>query len=110
MRDGDRLYLIGHDTLGWTTDGDWTFILPDALGSVRQTTDATGAVTGSREWSPFGVEVDGTQMGLGYTGEWQDGYAGLVYLRARWLDVQAGRFTSKDLWMGRHTQPQSLNP
>ncbi|MBN1872738.1 MAG: hypothetical protein JXA33_00785 [Anaerolineae bacterium] len=53
---GDHVYLVGHDTLGWTTDGSWPFILPDALGSVRQTNDATGAVTGNREWSPFGME------------------------------------------------------
>ncbi|MBN1874147.1 MAG: RHS repeat-associated core domain-containing protein, partial [Anaerolineae bacterium] len=70
----------------------------------------TGAVTGSREWSPFGVESGGTETGLGYTGEWQDAYAGLVYLRARWLDVQAGRFTSKDLWEGVLQYPKSLQP
>ncbi|MBN1872735.1 MAG: hypothetical protein JXA33_00770 [Anaerolineae bacterium] len=53
MSAGDHVYLAGHNTLGWTTDGSWPFILPDALGSVRQTTSITGAVTGSREWSPF---------------------------------------------------------
>ncbi|MBN1874149.1 MAG: hypothetical protein JXA33_07950 [Anaerolineae bacterium] len=69
LSDGDHVYLVGHDTLGWTTDGEWTFILPDALGSARQTTDATGAVTGSREWSPFGVESGEAQGGWGYAGE-----------------------------------------
>ena len=39
-----------------------------------------------REWTPFGVEVDTPQAGLGYTGEWFDGSAGFLYLRARWYD------------------------
>jgi hypothetical protein len=93
LSDGDSLYLIGYDTLGWQSGDDWTYVLPDALGSVRQETDATGAVTAAREWSPYGVplsargEVGGTQAGLGYTGEWFDTGVGLQYLRARWLDV-----------------------
>ncbi len=65
LSDGDSLYLIGHDTLGWQTDDGlapseaegWMFVLPDALGSVRQETDAASAVTAVREWSPYGEEV-----------------------------------------------------
>jgi len=69
------LYLLGHETLGWW-DGaspggadDWAYYLPDALGSVRQVTDETGAVTDAREWTPYGMEISDTQAGLGYTGE-----------------------------------------
>ncbi|MBN1877901.1 MAG: RHS repeat-associated core domain-containing protein, partial [Anaerolineae bacterium] len=91
------------------TDGAWTFILPDALGSVRQTTSITGAVTGSREWSPFGVEVDGTQAGLGYTGEWYDVYLQQLYLRARWYDSRTGRFTIEDKVPGYSSIPRSLH-
>jgi RHS repeat-associated protein len=79
----------------------WTYALPDALGSVRQETDATGTVTAAREWSPYGVEVGtaqagGLQTGLGYTGEWFDTSVGMAYLRARWYDGDTGRFTSPD--------------
>jgi RHS repeat-associated protein len=112
LSDGESLYLIGYDTLGWQRgDGlapseaeGWTFVLPDALGSVRQElvlseaegTDAAGAVTAVREWSPYGEEVGGAQAGLGYTGEWYDTSVGLQYLRARWLDVGTRRFTQMD--------------
>jgi len=96
LSDGESLYLIGYDTLGWQRGADWTFVLPDALGSVRQETDATGAVTAMREWSPYGEEVGGAQTGLGYTGEWWDDAVGLQYLRARWYDGTTGRFTQRD--------------
>jgi len=54
-------------------------------------------VTAAREWSPYGEEAGGTQAGLGFTGEWYDVAAGLMYLRARWYDGRMGRFTQLDL-------------
>jgi RHS repeat-associated protein len=90
------LYLVGHETLGRWDGADWTYYLPDALGSIRQEADGTGAVTDSREWTPFGVEVGTAQEGLGYAGEWWDVHVGLLYLRARWYDELTGRFTRVD--------------
>jgi len=110
LDDGRYTYLIGHDTLGWQTGSDWRFVLPDALGSVRQETDATGAVTAVREWSPYGEEVGGAQAGLGFTGEWFDANVGLTYLRARWYDGTIGRFTQVDPWEGDPWRPLSLQP
>ncbi len=109
LSDGESLYLIGYDTLGWQSGDDWTFVLPDALGSVRQETDDVGTVTAIREWLPYGEEIGEMQNGLGFTGEWNDANVGLMYLRARWLNVSAGRFTQQDLWNGMYTRPQSLN-
>jgi RHS repeat-associated protein len=103
------LFVVGHDTLGWQSGTEWTFVLPDALGSVRQETDVTGAVTAAREWTPYGGEVGGAQAGLGFTGEWFDGAVGLQYLRARWLDVGTGRFTQVDPWAGNLSHPRTLN-
>ncbi|MBN1878417.1 MAG: C39 family peptidase [Anaerolineae bacterium] len=85
------------------------FVLPDALGSVRQTVDISGTVTATREWSPFGVEGGSTQTGLGYTGEWQDAYSALVYLRARWYDAYLNHFTSPDTVIPDFMNPQSLD-
>ena len=96
LSDGDSLYLIGYDTLGWQRGDDWTFVLPDALGSVRQETDATGAVTAVREWSPYGEALGGAQTGLGFTGEWFDANVGLTYLRARWYLPRDSIFVSRD--------------
>jgi RHS repeat-associated protein len=96
LSEGGNLYLVGHDTLGRWDGGTWTYHLPDALGSVRQMTDGAGAVASSREWTPFGVEVGAAQAGLGYTGEWFDDNAGMVYLRARWYYSQIGSFLNRD--------------
>ncbi|MEM2125663.1 MAG: RHS repeat-associated core domain-containing protein [Candidatus Methanosuratincola sp.] len=103
-------YLLGHETLGWAEGGGWRYVLPDALGSVRQVADGAGTVAAVREWEPYGVEVGGWQAGLGYTGEWQDAAVGLVYLRARWLDTATGRFTQRDRWEGDRRQPVTLQP
>jgi RHS repeat-associated protein len=109
LSDGDALYLVGHETLGWTDGATWRYTLPDALGSIRQTVDAAGAVVSVREWDPYGVEVGGAQAGFGYTGEWFDGDAELVYLRARWYDADAGRFTQKDPIAGLLSWGESYN-
>ena len=99
----------GHKTLGQFADDAWAYYLPDALGSVRQTTDVQGAVTAAREWTPYGVEVGGAQPGLGYTGEWFDADVEAQYLRARWYDVATGRFTSRDPWEGDIYNPETRN-
>ncbi|MEA3339923.1 MAG: RHS repeat-associated core domain-containing protein, partial [Chloroflexota bacterium] len=57
----------------------------------------------------YGVEVGAAQAGMGYTGEWFDGSVGMVYLRARWMQPEVGRFTSKDAWPGIRRQPQTRN-
>ena len=96
LSEGDTRYLLGHDTLGWEAAGNWTYALPDALGSVRHATDGAGAVVAAREWTPYGVELNGAQPGLGFTGEWFDADVGWQYLRARWYAPGAGRFTQPD--------------
>ena len=63
LRQGPTRYLVGHDTLGWHNGKGWTYHLPDALGSVRQGTDAAGAVVRAREWTPFGVAVGESTVG-----------------------------------------------
>ncbi len=110
LSEGGNLYLAGRDTLGYWDDtmSTWAYHLPDALGSIRQTTDDTGTVLDTREWTPFGIEVGTTQAGLGYTGEWFDDSAGMVYLRARWYEPQAGRFTRRDPWEGVPDLPHTL--
>ncbi|MEJ2149983.1 MAG: RHS repeat-associated core domain-containing protein, partial [Chloroflexota bacterium] len=109
------LYLAGHETLGqWDSASpggaeEWAYYLPDGLGSVRQVTDAAGAVTDAREWTPYGVEVGAAQAELGYTGEWQDPVLGLTYLRARWYDSYLNQFVSPDPIVPDHWDPHSIN-
>jgi RHS repeat-associated protein len=110
LSDGERLYLVGQETLGWADGAEWAYPLGDALGSVRQVMDGAGEVLDDRSWTPFGVEEETAQGGLGYTGEWWDAEVSLLYLRARWYDPTAGRFTQRDPWEGDWERPQTLNP
>jgi len=91
-----------------------------ALGSVRQLTDAAGAVTLAKTYDPYGrlrslaQSAGSPSTSLGFTGEVTDPAAStaqdaLVYLRARYYDPGAGRFTTRDTWPGVPDQPQSLN-
>ncbi len=104
------LDVYGLGRIAEVRGNEWRYPLGDALGSVRQAADGTGAVTVSREWTPYGEEVGGWRAGLGYTGEWQDGMLGLVYLRARWYAPGVGRFTQPDPWEGDQWQPITLQP
>ena len=111
LSEGGNLYLVGHETLGKWDGDEWTYYLPDGLGSVRQEVDENGAVVAAREWTPYGVEVGTAQAGLGYTGEWQDAYRdiGLTYLRARWYRPEDARFLSPDPIIPDYRNPQSIN-
>ena len=103
--------LYGLQRLGVYQQGDWFYPQADALGSVRQWTDAQGAVLGLQGYGPYGealVPIGPPLAPWGYTGEWQDA-SGLVYLRARWYNPTWGRFTQADPLPGASTQPQSLH-
>jgi RHS repeat-associated protein len=92
--------------------GAWGYVLPDALGSVRQVIDAAGQVTLAQSYDPFGASFETFGSGesdFGYTGESWDAEAALLYLRARYYEPAIGRFVSKDPWQGDSSRPQSLN-
>ena len=67
----------------------------DGMGSVRQASDASGALTDSFEYDAFGNELartGTTDIDHRYRGEQIDIDTGLYNLRARWYDPSAGRF------------------
>ncbi|WP_297546882.1 LamG-like jellyroll fold domain-containing protein [Amycolatopsis sp.] len=59
---------------------------------------ATGAVTGSRTYSPFGqvTASAGTQTSLGYQDQYTDSASGNVNMGARWFQPSTGGFASRD--------------
>ena len=71
----------------------------DLVGSIRAITDATGAVTASYEYEPFGVTIKTTgtdKDNLGFAGKRLDAGSGLSYFGARYYDSEMGRFISRD--------------
>ncbi len=77
-----------------------------------QLTSASGQVTSAKSYDPYGVvtqTIGAGQSAYGYTGEQQDAASGMVYLRARYYNVNDGRFQSRDTWGGDANSPMSMN-
>ena len=78
------------------------YFLNDALGSVRQLTNQSGAITYAKAYDPYGVvtSTSGTSStAYGFTGEQTDA-SGLTYLRARYYASDTGRFLTRVTWGG----------
>jgi RHS repeat-associated protein len=110
LNDGTNTYLYGNGRIaqaGITTE----YFMSDALGSVRQLTNASGQVTLTKSYTPYGEALSsvgsGTSM-YAFTGEQQDA-SGLTYLRARYYASDTGRFLTRDTWEGDAKRPLSYN-
>ncbi len=71
----------------------------DHLGSVRELTDAAGAVRARYDYDPFGVrtKVSGDlEPSAGYTGHFVHAPSGLHLTRTRAYDAASGRWLSRD--------------
>jgi RHS repeat-associated protein len=109
---GSTRYLqVGGQILAQTEGGNWQYIQPDHLGSVRQLTNLDGIVLAYNDYDPFGNPVApyDADSAFGYTGEQAD-ESGLLFLRARYYDAQTGRFLSQDPFAGTLEQPYSQHP
>jgi RHS repeat-associated protein len=92
----------------------WTisFYGYDGGGSVRQLTNAAGAVTDTYNYDGFGNQISSTGSTPNpylYRGEAYDSDLGLYYLRARWMNPLTGRFMSRDPENGNPYDPKSLH-
>jgi len=112
LDDGTNKYLYGNQRIAQIAPTQTGYFLPDALGSIRQMTDASADLTLARSYDPYGDVLSSSGSGetiFGYAGEIQD-EQGLVYLRARYYDpVNMGRFLSMDTWEGDSDQPMNYN-
>jgi RHS repeat-associated protein len=112
LSDGTTSYTYGLGRISQQSGNAPEYFLGDALGSVRQLTDQTGAITYAASYDPYGVvtQVSGEgQSAYGYTAESQDVASGMVYLRARYYNPVDGRFVSRDTWEGDEFQPVTYN-
>ena len=91
--------------------GNWEWMLPDGLGSVRGVVNNTGGVLEHRHFDPFGNLYAGTmsQSEYGFTGEPFDATSGMLYLRARHYRPANGTFVSRDPFEGTMSRPMSRN-
>jgi RHS repeat-associated protein len=111
-----RQYPYGRQRISenQVVDNSWTVSIYgyDGGGSVRQLTNAAGAVTDAYEYDAFGnlISSDGTTPNVYlYRGERYDTDLGLYYLRARWYNPVTGRFMTRDPYEGSIYDPASLH-
>ena len=105
LTDHTHAYLYGNGSIPLAqvdlTDGTVDYLHADTLGSVRSTTDATGAVTSDADYDPYGRPEAPTFVPtaevtrFGYAGEYADP-TGYLYLRARYYDPESAQFLTRD--------------
>ena len=77
--------------------GAATYYLADHLGSILLTTDASAAVTLTRQYDPWGNLLQGSATaGYAFTGREWDPEIQAYYYRARYYDPKIGRFLNED--------------
>jgi len=109
LSDGTNSYIYGNGRIA-QVNTTTEYFLGDALGSVRQLTNISGAITYAKAYDPYGTVTSTTgssQSAYGYTNEYAS--QGLVYLRARQYAPGMGRFLTRDTWHGDANNPLSLN-
>jgi RHS repeat-associated protein len=112
LADGAHTYLYGVDRISQQCITVTDYFLGDALGSVRQLTDASGSVILAKSYEPYGEVLDSggsRESSYGFTGEWTD-TTGLVYLRARYYAPNILQFIQPDPIVPNPYQPWELNP
>ena len=79
-----------------------TWYVKDAHGDTVQLTDGNGNIVWNYAYDAFGNQKETVNSGtepynpFRYTGEYFDAETGFIYLRARYMDPQIGRFISED--------------
>jgi YD repeat-containing protein len=63
LADGTNTYLYGNGRIGELQPAGFAYHLGDALGSVRQLTNAGGGVTLARSFEPYGSTLSSAGMG-----------------------------------------------
>lgn len=105
-------YLYGDDLIKQTRAANDSYYLYDGLGSTRALTDSTGQVTDTYNYESFGEvlnQTGSTENNYLFTGEQYDAGLDNYYLRARYYNQKAGRFTQMDSWMGSDSDPITLH-
>jgi RHS repeat-associated protein len=106
-----RQYTYGLDLIS-QRDTATAFYGYDGNGNTRYLTATNAAVTDTYVYDAFGVVITNTGTTTNfyrYSGEQFDPNLGFVYLRARYLNPNSGRFLTKDAFAGSFQDPKSLH-
>ncbi len=105
-------YTYGDDLVSQTREGETHHYHYDGLGSTRYLSDASGTLTDRYDYEAFGQllnETGTTENSYRFAGEQLDQILDQYYLRARYYNQYAGRFTQMDTWMGNSADPVTLH-
>lgn len=98
------------------TEFERFYVIRDGTNSVRMLLDSTGNVSAQYDYDAFGNLLSVTNANTLTVGnpyqfhsEYRDTATGLIYLRARWYDVNYGRFINSDSYEGSLESPLSQN-
>ena len=89
-----------------------SYYLYDGRGSVTANTWYNGMVTNAYQYDPYGEVTLGStdhEDFYGYNAESYNPNTGLEYLRARYYNADMGRFFQEDTYLGKITDPLTLN-
>jgi RHS repeat-associated protein len=92
-------YYAGNLRVAEATNGTFSYLGSDGLGSAEVALDGSGNVQASELYDPYGNGrySSGTMpRSYGYTGQQADATTGLDDYQARYYDAVAGQFTSAD--------------
>jgi len=112
-----RQFTYGHDLISQrcpppTAHCTLSFYQYDGHGSVRQLTDASGAITDEYDYDVFGnlIYRSGTTSNdYLYSGEQFDSHLGFYYQRSRYMNPSSGRFWTMDSYEGATSDPRTLH-
>ncbi|HWA28214.1 MAG TPA: LamG-like jellyroll fold domain-containing protein [Lacunisphaera sp.] len=114
-----KRYAYGSDLISQAVKGPststWTlnYFAYDGLASVRELTDASGAITENYDYDAFGILTYASTSNLNtehlYRGERFDTDIGQYSLRARFYNQATGRFWNQDCYEGSASDPMSLH-
>jgi RHS repeat-associated protein len=99
-------YYAGGQRIALAVNGVFSYLASDSQGTPVEALSASGTVTASMLYDPYGnVRYSSGIMpgSAGYTGQHADAATGLDYYNARYYDPTVGQFTSAD------TQVDGLN-
>jgi len=105
-------YTHGDDLVSQDRANSINYYNYDGLGSTRSLTDSFGQVTDTYDYNAYGTllnQTGSTANNFLYTGEQYDPALKDYYLRARYYDPSAGRFTQMDTYQGSATDPITLH-